>query len=104
MKELNRAESVGLAIAVMNGLSYLAAGVVGNLAGVILDRFKGRAQVTQAGTLYPAEAYTSVFVMLLVLAAVSMIGICLVKETKGQNVQSPEEYRRTLAEAGAGGE
>jgi predicted MFS family arabinose efflux permease len=104
MKELNPPESVALAIAVMNALSYLGAGVVGNLGGVILDRFTNRAQVTPTGTQYPPEAYTAVFVVLLVLAIVSMISVYFVRETKGRTRQSPDEYRRTLAEAGALGD
>jgi predicted MFS family arabinose efflux permease len=100
MKELNRPDSVAVAISLMNGLSYLGAGAIGNATGVILDRFKDQVRVTQGGTLYPPSAYASVFALLLALAVVSLVSVYFLKETKGQTLQSPEEYRRILAEAG----
>jgi predicted MFS family arabinose efflux permease len=86
MKELNRPDSVALAISVINGLSYLAAGVVGNLSGYILDRFKAQAVVTGTSTVYPPMAYAAVFAFLALLAVIVLVVACLVRETHGQAV------------------
>jgi predicted MFS family arabinose efflux permease len=102
VKEFSRPESVGLSIAVMNGLAYLGAGVIGNLSGVVLDRFKDRATVTAAGTCYPAEAYATDFGMLVCVALASLITAFFVRETHGRTVEDREAYRRSIA--GAGGE
>ena len=105
MKELNRPESVALAISVINGLSYLGAGVVGNLAGVILDRYKAQTVVTDTSTVYPPAAYATVFTVLVGLSAVVLVVACFVRETRGQPVEStlrvdePSRFVRTRRDA-----
>lgn len=101
MRELNRPESVALAISVINGLSYLAAGVIGNLAGLILDRFKQQAVVTGTSTIYPPAAYAAVFMCLVAVSAAGLVVACLVRETQGQAVGNADAYCSTLAETGS---
>lgn len=89
MKELNRPEAVALAIAVLNALSYIGAGILGNVAGLVLDRFRAQATVTAAGTVYPATAYATLFSILLGLAAVALAVTLMVPETRGRSLYEP---------------
>lgn len=85
MKELNRPGAVGLAVSLLNCLTYLCVAVLANLAGMVLDRFRHLAAVTDAGVLYPPQAYAAVFAGLLVLAALSFTSALFIPETRGQS-------------------
>ncbi len=86
MKELNHPDSVGVSIAVYNGTAYIGAGMVGNLAGVVLDLFRGQAIVSSARTIYPPAAYATLFGILTVLSVVAVVAIARVRETRGESV------------------
>jgi hypothetical protein len=55
-------------VATYNGICYVGAGLVGTVAGAILDRFHDRAVTTAAGLVYPREAYTVLFACLVLIA------------------------------------
>lgn len=87
MKELNRPESSGSSIAIINGLCYVGAGFASTLAGSVLDRFT---PVTIAGRMiYPAEAYASLFAILAGLGLVSVLAATFVRETRGESGYEP---------------
>ena len=86
MKELNSAETVAISVAVLNTACYLAVAVVVNVAGIVLDQFQGRALVTPMATIYPAEAYGTIFGGVLVVAALSFAVSFFAQETRGEPV------------------
>ena len=89
MKELNRPEASGAAIAVINGLSYVGAGMASTLAGSILDRFKISAVEMSGRLIYPVESYAALFAILAGLGLVSVITISFVPETRGESGYEP---------------
>lgn len=84
IKELNRPEAVAQSVALMNALGYIGAGLIGHLAGLVLDHFRGGARVVATGTLYPAAAYATLFALLTVLSALSLLATLRVPETGGR--------------------
>jgi len=97
MKEVNRPEAVAVTISVLNTAVYIGVGVVGNLAGLILDSFAHQAEVTDARIVYPPRAYAVLFATLTLLALVSMfVTLLKIPETRGQPV-TLEEIERELA-------
>jgi len=91
IKELNRPESVGLAVAVYNCLAYVAVALLANLSGLVLDGFSDRATVTESGILYPPQAYATLFVVLMVLSGLSALCALLIPETRGQSLWRASE-------------
>ena len=85
MKEMNRPDSVGQVMGLFNTASYLAVGVLANLAGVVLDRFSDRAIVTASATIYPREAYLALFSGIAVVAVASVVSSFFVRETRGES-------------------
>jgi len=84
MRELSRPGTVAMCIAVINGLSYVACGTVGQVGGLILDQFRDAARKTVSGTvIYPKEAYAAFFAFLSVLAVVNLLSAWQVPETRG---------------------
>jgi len=84
MKELNRPDSVAMSISVMNSLAYIGCGTVGQAGGMILDRFRGAAQVAASGAvIYPRSAYVALFAFLAALAALNLAAAWIVPETRG---------------------
>ncbi|MFB3894189.1 MAG: MFS transporter [Phycisphaerae bacterium] len=83
MKELNQSGTVSLSIAVSNCAAYVGLAVLANVAGVILDAFRGHALVTAAGTVYPKEAYAVLFAILAALGLVSLTLAAFIPETRG---------------------
>lgn len=84
MRELNRPESVALAISVINGLAYIGSGMIGQTGGCILGRYRDAATVTTSGVVYPPAAYIALCCFLTALAGMNLIFICLAPETKSQ--------------------
>jgi len=84
MKELNRPESMALSLAIVNGLSYIAAGTIGQVGGLILDHHRATATITASGSvIYPHTAYIALFVFLSVLAILNLLAAWSVPETQG---------------------
>lgn len=84
MKELNRPGSVALSLAIVNGLSYIGSGTIGQMGGMILDRYRGVAHIAESGAVvYPRAAYIALFVFLSGLAALNLLAASLVPETRG---------------------
>ena len=68
MKEVNRPDAVAVTISVLNTAVYVGVGILGNVAGAILDAFAGQAQVTEVRIVYPPAAYATLFACLAGLA------------------------------------
>lgn len=89
MKELNHPEASGVSISIINGITYIGAGIVGSLAGLILDQFKDKAVALAGSTIYPLEAYATLFAVMAGLGALSVIIIAFVQETRGESRYEP---------------
>lgn len=89
MKELNHPDSSGVSISMLNGITYIGAGIIGSLAGLILDQFKDKAVALAGRTVYPVEAYATLFTVMAVLGILSVIIISFVKETRGESRFEP---------------
>jgi predicted MFS family arabinose efflux permease len=97
MKEVNRPDAVAVTISVLNTASYVGVGILGNLAGMILDAFGSQAAMSEARIAYPSAAYAALFACLAGLALVSiLVAIFQVPETHGRTV-TLEEIERELA-------
>ena len=97
MKEVNRPDAVAVTISVLNTAAYVGVGVLGNVAGAILDAFGSQAEVTEARIVYPTAAYATLFACLAGLALVStLVTIFLIPETHGRTV-TLQEIERELA-------
>jgi predicted MFS family arabinose efflux permease len=97
MKEVNRPDAVAVSISVLNTAAYAGVGILGNLAGAILDASGSRAAISEARIAYPSAAYAALFACLAGLAGVSMlVTIFKVPETRGRAV-TLEEIERALA-------
>ena len=84
MKELNRPESVALAISVTNGLSYIGSGIVGQAGGWILGRYRDTVTVTAGGIVYPPAAYVALCCFLTALAGLNLAFTWLTPETQSR--------------------
>ncbi len=82
MKELNRPETVALAVAIPNSLCYAGVAVLANAAGLILDLFASKAIVKSDHLIYPPAAYALLFWVLLALCGVSLIACFMIQEAK----------------------
>jgi predicted MFS family arabinose efflux permease len=97
MKEVNRPDAVAVTISVLNTAVYVGVGVVGNLAGLILDAFRGQTVVTETRIVYPTAAYATLFTCLTGLALVSLLtALFLIPETRG-HIVTLEEIEREMA-------
>lgn len=92
MKELNRPDVVAQAIAVSNCAAYLGVGAVAYLGGWVLDRYRDEALATAGGIVYPPQAYSTYFTLLLGLALVALVACLRVRETRGESLY-PETLR-----------
>lgn len=89
MKEHNRPEVMGVAISILNGTSYIGAGIVGTIAGFVLDAFAAQATVREGQTIYPSAAYATLFAVLVGLGLLSLVSVCFVRETRGESCYEP---------------
>lgn len=97
MKEVNRPDAVAVTISVLNSMTYVGVGILGNVAGAILDAFRSAAATTGVRITYPPAAYATVFACMAGLAVVSLLlALFLVPETHGRPV-TLEEIERELA-------
>ena len=89
MKELNRADSVALAVSVINGLAYVGSGLIGHACGWILGLYQDAATVTADGVVYPAAAYVALCWFLAAMAGLNVLFVCLIPETRSETL-APE--------------
>ena len=89
MKDLCRPESVAAGISVLNGMTYIACGTIGQAGGMILDRYRSSAAMTAAGIVYPRAGYIALFAVISVLAALNLWFTTRIPETRGQNSYDP---------------
>lgn len=85
-KELNPPEYVALSTGTLNCLCYMLVAVISNVAGLIMDFFKGSAVKTATSIIYPQEAYFALFSMLLALSLLSFVVSFFIRETNGMHI------------------
>ena len=86
MKEVNRPDAVAMTISVLNTAVYIGVGVLGNVAGAILDAFGSKAELTDAHITYPPAAYATLFACLAGLALLStLLTVFRIPETYGRD-------------------
>lgn len=81
IRELNEHDHVAQALALVNALAYSGVAILMMLSGAILDLFHNQVVKTDAGLIYPPEAYTTLFIILAGLAVISIISTCFIHET-----------------------
>jgi uncharacterized membrane protein YoaT (DUF817 family) len=78
-----------LSVGLQNTVSYVAVAVSANLIGLILDVFKGRAVSINGAWAYPAEAYTTIFSLMLIFSLVAVLASFRARETHGRSIHEP---------------
>lgn len=97
MKEVNRPDAPAVAISVLNTVVYAGVGLLGNVAGLVLDAFGTQAATSATRIAYPPAAYAVLFAGLAGLAAVAMLVTAFqVSETYGRAL-TLEETEREMA-------
>lgn len=86
IKEVNPPESAGSSVGFLNGVSYLAVAVIGNLAGVVMDVFGGTPHAAGGAVVYPRTAYLCLMLACLALALWSLRMAWRVRESRGVSV------------------
>ena len=86
VKELSPCDVSALSIGFMNTFCYVAVAVSANLIGLILDIFKNSAMMVNGTRVYPAEAYITMFTVMLFFSIISVISSLHSRETKGQSI------------------
>jgi len=82
IKELNRPGSVASSVSVMNGLSYIGCGTIGQAGGWLLERYRATATVTASSVIYPPAAYFALCCFLAALAGLNLLLIWRVPEAR----------------------
>ena len=75
---------------------YMSVAIFSILIGLLLDSFVDPAAFTgnKGAIVYPAKAYATLFVLLLIPTTISFIFSCFLPETKGHYVR--EDYSRQI--------
>jgi MFS family permease len=82
VREVNPPSVTAVSVGYYNGGGYLIVALVTQAAGAILNRYP--AAVTATATVYPHEAYRTLFLTLLGVAAVAMACTLAMRETHGR--------------------
>lgn len=82
-RELNPPDSIGIAVGVVNSTLYVFIALSANMTGLIMDLFSSQALKTGSSVIYPAAAYSSIFLVMLLTAFVSFLISLFTKETYG---------------------
>ena len=77
-KEINKPEHMGMAVAFLNFMAFVFISLYQNIVGWILKGYP----VNKDTLAFPVEAYTSSYLFFLIGAAVSLIAVFFVPETK----------------------
>jgi len=86
VKELSPGDVAALSVGLQNTVSYVAVAVSANLIGLILDVFKSSAVAVNGAWVYPAEAYITIFTVMLFFAFISVASSLRSRETSGQSI------------------
>ena len=86
MKELSPAESAATAVGFLNGICYILVSFLINLSGFGLDRFRASAIHTSQAVIYPPQAYLTIFIGCLLLAAASCFTSFFIRESYGKYI------------------
>ena len=81
-QELNSPDTMTQATGLINMFNYLAVAVFSVLIGMLLDSFGGK--MVNGAVIYPREAYLTLFLLLLIPAALSLILSFFIPETNGK--------------------
>lgn len=82
-RELNPPDAIGIAIGVVNSTLYVFIAISANMTGIILDLFMAQATKSGNSIIYPEAAYSSIFIMMLVISFASFAVSFFTKETYG---------------------
>ncbi len=85
MKELSPPAALAQAIAVGNCVTYVGVGAVAWMGGLVLDLHRAAAVASATGIVYPPQAYSHLFYLLLALLTLSLFSVLRVRETRGQS-------------------
>lgn len=87
VKELNRKEVAGMAVGTQNTATYISVAVAAGVIGIILDLFRHSVTLTSAGgKIYPASAYLTIFIVMLIFTVFSVTAAFKTQETNGTNI------------------
>lgn len=86
VRELNAPGVVARAVGFANGMVYLAVALLANGAGLVLDHYRASARVLAGATLYPAQAYRTLFLGLFFLSLAALAVSFFTRETRGVQV------------------
>ncbi|MHC4874745.1 MAG: hypothetical protein ACYTFY_23085, partial [Planctomycetota bacterium] len=88
MKEVNHPDRAAISVGTLNTAVYGLVAVMSQMIGMILDRYSASAVTEGDVTIYPKEAYVTLFSILLGCSVISMISSFFNKETYGENIYS----------------
>lgn len=88
MTELNSKNASGTAVGLYNSVMFLAVGAAGHGAGVIMDIFKEGNAAGDNAVIYPAEAYSMIFSLCVVLGMISLAAAFAVRENRAETAGS----------------
>lgn len=96
MQELNSRDIMTQSAGFLNMAGYMSVAIFSILIGLLLDSFVDPAAFTgnKGVIVYPAKAYATLFVLLLIPTTISFIFSCFLPETKGHYVR--EDYSRQI--------
>jgi len=86
MKEVNHPDRAAISVGTLNTVVYVLVAVMSQLIGMVLDRYSASAVTEGDVTIYPKEAYVTLFSILLGCSVISMISSFFNKETYGENI------------------
>ena len=85
-KDLNPPEAVATSIGVLNSGCYLCVAVLAQLCGLVLDRYASAARITPTAIVYPVAAYQALLIICMILAGISLISVCFIRENRPQRI------------------
>ncbi|MBU8902183.1 MAG: MFS transporter, partial [Victivallales bacterium] len=84
--EVCSAKVSALTLGLCNTVVYVSIAFAGNICGWMLDLFAGQAEKTATATIYPPQAYITIFTVLAAMALTAIILSIFIKESKGINI------------------
>lgn len=92
-RETNPSNATGTAIGIINFGAYISVAFIGTIAGWVLDFFGG-STAPDGSVIYPQSAYTTIFIIFLIVSVITFrIGLKL-PETYGKNIFNNKPYRK----------
>jgi MFS family permease len=91
MKDLGKSGSFASGISVLNALSYIGSGIIGQICGMILDLFHSSGGGMAAAGSYPPSAFIVLFVFLCALAFIFFLLTLTIVETGGTGLRPRPE-------------